>query len=524
MALGNSDKQRRFDDPAAILGDRLVAGSLYRLLSDEGDRLFGDDYFADLYTESAKGRPTIAARVLATVMLLQSFEGLSDREATDRLGADLRWQAAAGVGVGAEPFHATVLVGIRNRLRSSVRPRRLFEDTVSVAKESGVLKSKVRVLDSTALYDAVATQDTVTQLRSAIRKVLSVVDGELAEVIRSVLARDDDYTASGKPPCDWDDPAEREALVDALVRDAHAALVVLDGAVLGPAGGDAAELLALVAGQDVAESDDGTFRIVRGVAKDRLISTVDKEARHGHKSANRRFDGYKTHLSVDPDSEIIAETATTPANAHDHDAVDDLVAEVLGEVEEGDGESPMVVGDGAYGDGATRAKLRDLGMEVVAKLASVRNTTGGYSKDRFVVDMVSRTVTCPAGQCVTITASKGGGGKASFGALCTTCPLRSECTSAKRGRSVTIHPHEDELVMARRAQRQEGWLEYYRATRPMVERKIAHFTRRSWGGRKARCRGLERVNTDVLTRAGVLNLARLATLGLTWSGTGWHIA
>jgi hypothetical protein len=184
----------------------------------------------------------------------------------------------------------------------------------------------------------------------------------------------------------------------------------------------------------------------------------------------------------------------------------------------------MVVGDGAYGDGATRAKLRDLGVEVVAKLASVRNTTGGYSKDRFVVDMVSGTVTCPAGQCVTITASKGGGGKASFGALCTTCPLRSECTSAKRGRSVTIHPHEDELVVARYAQRQEGWLEYYRATRPMVERKIAHFTRRSWGGRRARCRGLERVTTDVLTRAGVLNLARLATLGLTWNPTGWNIA
>jgi Transposase domain (DUF772) len=107
--------------------------------------------------------------VLATVILLQNFEGLSDREATDRLGADLRWQAAAGVVVGAEPFHATVLVGLRNRLRASTHPRRLFEDTVALAKESGVLKSKVRVLDSTALYDAVATQDTVTQLRAAIR-------------------------------------------------------------------------------------------------------------------------------------------------------------------------------------------------------------------------------------------------------------------------------------------------------------------------------------------------------------------
>jgi IS5 family transposase len=524
MALGSSDKQRRFDDPASVLGDRLVPGSLYRLLSDHGDRLFDDDYFADLYTESPKGRPTIPARVLATVMLLQSFEGLSDREATDRLGADLRWQAAAGVGVGAEPFHATVLVGLRNRLRASTRPRRLFEDTVALAKESGVLRSKVRVLDSTALYDAVATQDTVTQLRAVIRKVLTVVDVDLAAAIRAVLVRDDDYASAGKPPCDWDDPASRDALVDALVRDAQAALLVLDGATLGPVATDAAELLALVAGQDVAQSDDGTFAIVRGVAKDRVISTVDTEARHGHKSANRRFDGYKTHLSVDPESEIIAEVTATAANAHDHDAVDDLVAEVVAEVEGNEGESPMVIGDGAYGDGATRAKLRDLGVEVVAKLASVRNATGGYSKDRFVVDMVTRTVTCPADQRVAITPRKGGGGKASFGALCATCPLKSECTSAKRGRSITIGPHEDELVVARTAQRQAGWLEYYRATRPMVERKISHFTRRPWGGRKARCRGLARVKTDVLTRAGVLNLARLATLGLSWGETGWGIA
>ena len=229
MAIGTSNKQRRFDDPATLLGDRLAEGSLYRLLSDEGHRLFGDDYFEDLYTTSKKGRPTVPARVLATVMLLQSFEGLSDREAIDRLGADLRWQAACGVAVGAEPFHPTVLVGARTRLRKSVRPNRLFEDSVTLAKEAGVIRSKVRVLDSTALFDAVATQDTVTQLRASIRKLLNVVDAELATKVRSVLTRDDDYSSSGKPPCDWDDREAREALVDALVTDAVAALSVLEG-------------------------------------------------------------------------------------------------------------------------------------------------------------------------------------------------------------------------------------------------------------------------------------------------------
>ncbi len=213
----------------------------------------------------------------------------------------------------------------------------------------------------------------------------------------------------------------------------------------------------------------------------------------------------------------------TPANAHDHDAVDELVAEVLAYSDDTD-TKPMVVGDAAYGDGATRAKLRAAGVEVMAKLAPVRNTTGGFSKDRFSVDTEAGTVTCPAGQTVAVTASRPGGGKASFGALCAACPLRTSCTSAKRGRSITIHPHENELALARNGQRDPGWLERYRATRPMVERKIAHFTRRAWGGRKARCRGLARVTTDVKTRAGVLNLARLAALGLTWSERGWTVA
>jgi hypothetical protein len=88
----------------------------------------------------------------------------------------------------------------------------------------------------------------------------------MAAALRAVLRRDDDYATVGKPPCDWDDRGAREALVDALVRDANAALAVLnDRALTGPLG-EAAELLALVAGQDVEAGEDGVFRIARRVA------------------------------------------------------------------------------------------------------------------------------------------------------------------------------------------------------------------------------------------------------------------
>ena len=521
MALGRSRVQQRFENPREILGDRLREGSIYRLLADHGHELFGDDYFADLYAESVRGRPTIPARVMASVMVLQAFEGLSDAEAVDRLSFDLRWQAACGVDTGYVAFHPTSLVGQRNRLRASDRPRRLFEDTKVVAKETGAMKGRARVLDSTPLYDAVATQDTVTQLRAAIRKLLMALDqaaSPLAETVRAALERDDEYASVGKPPCDWDDKAAREALVDALVRDALAALGAIDAKALPVGAQGAAELLATVAGQDTEAGDDGVFRIVQKVAKDRVISTVDPEARHGHKSRHRRFDGYKAHLSLDPDSELIDEVAVTPANTPDRDAVDGLLEGLA--VEE---DKPEIVGDSAYADGATRATLAGAGFEVVAKVPPVRNATGLFTKDRFRVDLKSQSVTCPAGQRVAIIPTRDGGGRASFNVHCKNCPLRRACTKSRAGRTITIGRHEGLLQVARAEQATPEWQARYRADRPKVERKLSHFMRRGWGGRHARVRGRRRIATDVDARAGAINLARLAVLGLAHDGARWSV-
>jgi hypothetical protein len=537
VAIGLADRQARFDDAALLLGEELRVGSVYRLLAEHGDRLFGDDYFADLFTRSRLGRPTVPARTIATVMLLQAHEGLSDREACDRLAFDLRWKAAAGMPVGSGSFHPTVLVGMRNRLRASQRPRRLFEDVNMAARAAGLLTGRRRVLDSTPLLDAVATQDTVTQLRAAIRKLLTVAeqagDVELAVAVRAVLTRDDEYATVGKPPCDWDDRAAREVLVDALVRDANAALAVLHGRELVGALGAAGELLALVAGQDVERGTDAMFRIARRVARDRVISTVDPEARHGHKSQARTFDGYKSHLNVDPDDELITNVTLTPANTPDRDVIDELLHEPAPSAHGGDAgsESPDpharegfdVYGDSAYADGQTLHDQAARGNEMHAKVPPVRNAHG-YSKDQFTIDPDAGTVTCPAEHTVPIRSARRGGGQARFGKLCPGCPLQAACTKARGGRVITIHPHETDLQHAKTRQRDPAWQSDYRAHRPIVERKIAHFTRRPWGGRKARCRGQARILTDVLTRAGAINLARLAALGLHHGDNGWAIA
>jgi IS5 family transposase len=518
MALGVAKTQARFEDPGQLLGDRLRG--IYRFLADFGGRLFPDDYFADMYKESRRGRPTVPARVLATVMILQAHEGLSDQEAVDRLECDLRWQAAAGVPSGCEGFHATVLVGMRNRLRASERPRRLFEDTKRVAGEAGVMGVRARVLDSTPLFDAVATQDTVTQLRAGIRKLLMLLQGlNLGAKVRLALQRADDYVSLGKPPCDWGDPGARDELVDALVRDVKIAVEVMAGQKCSQAVAEVVALLAELAGQDIETAADGTFRIARAVAKNRIISTVDVQARHGHKSHDRRFDGYKTHLSIDPDSELIDETAVTAANVADHEAVDDLLAPVAQMPEK-----PDVYGDSAYADAENLSHLEDQGFTVMAKVPAAHARDGRYSKDEFGIDLEAETVTCPAGQVAPIRWGRDGDGLASFGPACSSCPLAEQCTTNASGRTISIHPHEQTLQNHKAEQQTAHWQQAYTATRPTVERKIAHFVSRVWGGRKARTRGKDRIATDVDSRAAALNWSRLDVLGVHWNGATWAAA
>ena len=330
MTLGKSPtSEDAFRSGTEFCRDRVSASSIYGLLYRESHRLFPDEAFADLFAEI--GRWSVPPRIVAVVMVLQRLEGLSDREAVDRITFDLRWKyAAGGLDFDYAGFVHTVLVDMRARLRRSERPNRIFEMGLEVAREAGLIGRK-RVLDSTALYDAVATQDTVTLIRSAIRALLRIVDERLNAELSSCCKRDDDYLAPGKPSCDWDDVQAREALVDTLARDAYAILAALDGRTLTSEVTQAAKLVATVVGQDLEQRDDGMFRIARRVATNRVISTVDPEARHGHKTAARGFDGYKGHLAIDPDSEIITATTVTAGNVADGSVGGELVADVLDE-------------------------------------------------------------------------------------------------------------------------------------------------------------------------------------------------
>src|SRR3954453_20761361 len=253
-------------DTESVSGHLLPQGSVYAFLAEHRRELFPDAMFADLFP-SALGRPSVPADVVAAVLLLQALEGGSDREAVEALTFDLRWKAACGLPIGSAEFHPTVLTYWRARLAASARPNRIFDAVRQVVAATGALSGKTRrVLDSTVLEDAVAPQDTVTQLIASIRRVRREVPGA-AEVIAAHCSAHD-YDDAGKPRIAWDDDQARAELVDALVGDAHRLLGHLPEAELEPRAAEAVALLALVAGQDVEPADggdgtDGRWQIAR---------------------------------------------------------------------------------------------------------------------------------------------------------------------------------------------------------------------------------------------------------------------
>jgi IS5 family transposase len=502
---GKSDPNAELLDAAALCRQLVPDGSVEAFLADHRHELFPDEVFADLFP-SGRGRPSIPGDVVASVMVLQALEGLSDREAERALRDRISWKVATGLPIDSTGFDYSVLTYWRTRLRRSDRPERIFDAVREVVAATGVLAGRSRrALDSTLLDDAVATQDTVTQLVAAIRRVRRVVPAAAAVALAA-----HDYGSAAKPAIAWDDPIAKQALVTGLVNDALALIDALVEVTLSDDQADAIGLLALIAGQDVEPGvTAGTWRIAERVAPDRIISVVDPQSRHMHKSRSEYRDGYKAHVAVEPDSGIITGASLTPANVGDGPAGVTLL--------DGEPAGGEVYADSAYGGGETRVEIRRRGHDAVIKPIPLRPAVpGGFTRDDFIIDHQRRTATCPAGHAVPI----GAGGAAIFGSRCARCPLRSRCTTAARGRTVRLNPHDDELVYGRDAWRDPVVQVHYRKHRPMVERTIAWLV--AHGNRRVPYRGVERNHQWLSHRVAALNLRRLVTLGLdqvegTWS-------
>ena len=556
--LGKRSDQKGLWEADRLYLDYVGKDTFYGLLASLRGQLFSDDDFAEIYCPD-NGRDSVPPSLLATALLLQTYDKVSDAEAKARADFDIRWKVALGIEIEDRPFAKSTLQLFRAQLILHDKVREVFEGSLRLARQSGYLKKRgMRVaLDTTYILGRGAVKDTYNLLADGIVKLLRVL-AAVANIAVGEWAEAQGYeryfgsSIKGEATIDWSDRKARAALLGELVADADRLLELARQAwvELPEDSGqrqsivDGAELLGQLLLQDVErksgdgdgdaradDADDGVS-IRDGVSKDRMLSVHDPELRHGHKSSRRRFNGHKAAIVVDTDSQLITAVDVLPGNAPDNLGALELV-------EQSEASTGSVVeeamGDAAYGDGGTRQTFAEAGRRLVAKVPG-RPDRKHYPKNDFHLDLAAGSCTCPAGQ---VTHAIVPAGKRTDrtgriyrlqafqfdGAVCGVCPLRSQCIAAqgRKGRRVLIHPQEGMLQQARALQQSADYDEY-RARRVVVEHRLARLVQ--LGIRQARYFGRVKTKFQLYLAATVANLTlvagKIGLLGSTDGGAAGH--
>ncbi len=464
-------------------------------------------------TYSPRGQDPVPPALLAMVTLLQAYTGASDAEAVDAAEMDLRWQLVLGtIGQTNAPFGQGSLVRFRTRLIDADLDQRLIDRTVEIARRTGKFGwQKLRVaLDSSPLSGAGRVEDAWNLLGHAMAKLVAVL-ARAAEIDEERVVKEAGAhvllgsSLKANLDIDWDDAKARSRALGVLVRQAEDLIRWADANVPALMRKDdvaaAVALLRTVIEQNSEPDPDtpGGRRIPRGVPIERICSVGDPEMRHGRKSSSKAFNGYKRHVATHVDAPLVLAAYALPANQPENQAVPRLLDSVArhGAIDE-------LFIDRGYVSHDRVSDLDRKGVPVRCRPWPVVNSLGLFSKNEFTIDLRRRRVTCPAGRTTEFIEPKR---EAVFEpAHCNSCSQRSRCTTAKKGRTVLVHPQEALLRKLQRGAATKSGRERLRA-RVAVEHRLARI-QGSQGG-KARYLG-ERKNTfDLRRHAAVANLVEL---------------
>jgi transposase len=504
---------------AAWCAGLLPEGSFYALLAEHGDRIVRDEDFAECYSPGM-GRPSIPPSLLAKVLLLAFRDGLSDQRAMEALRFDLRWKVALDLPVDHPGFHPTSLVKFRARLLLHGKERVVFERSIELAAELGLLDGDVeQIVDSTPMLGAAAIQDTVTLVRAGVRKLLDAARAadthaatRLAERLAFGYARPRE-----KPACDWHDKHARDAMLVEVATDAQRALRAIEQAsefAGDHAVGEAARLLSEIVGQEFdTDTDESAPRPRHRRQTRQIISAHDPEMRHGRKTNAWRFTGYKLHVATATKTPLLTALTISPGNEHDGHHTAGLV-----EQQPRQRRPQRVIGDTAYGNVEVREQLEQRAIRVLAPL----HTTGDANekvlhKDRFAIDLEHETVTCPGGKSAPIYKPRPSGPAANGTRIarftltdCQPCPLRERCAPPNGRRQITVHRREDLRQAALRELADPVQRAHLKRTRPRVERLLGLIVYR-YHARKSRYLGAQKSTLQAAWTAVLVNLHPIGT-------------
>ena len=463
---------------------------------------------ASLYRQAERGQPPVAPAMLALALILQAYMGVSDDEVIEATVMDRRWQLVLDcLDTEHAPFSKGTLVAFRQRLIEAHLARRLIERTIEIAHQSQGFGSRAlrAALDSSPLWGAGRVEDTYNLVGHALKKIMRVVADqqgrELVEVAKEAGAEVVCETSlKAALDQDWDQVGQREEALGVVLKVLQAVqtwvqtLSQEEASLAQPP----LEIAQQVKEQDVQVDEAGKASLIKGVAKDRRISVEDGQMRHGRKSRSVRVDGYKRHVLHDLDTGLIRAVGLTPANAPEATVTEAISADL----DRQEGVLKELHIDRAYLS-SHWVRERSEELEISCKAWPVRQGKH-FHKQSFVLDWERQIIRCPAQQEMPFVP----GGVVHFPKeSCAQCPLKAQCTSSAKGRSVSIHPDEALLIELRQRQQTAQGRAKLRE-RVAVEHTLAHVGH--WQGRRARYRGLRKNLFDLRRCAVVHNLHVLA--------------
>ncbi len=491
--------------------ERIRRAKLFVFLRHHRHDLFDEPFqqeLATLYRPNKRGHPPIAPAQLALAVILQAYTGVSDDEVIEATLMDRRWQLVLDcLDTDQPPFSKGTFVAFRKRLIEAQMDRRLIERTIEQARSTQEFGSRAlrAALDSSPLWGAGRVEDTYNLLGHALKKAIRIVAKQqgrgLAEVGQEAGAALVCQTSvKAALDCDWDQPGQRDEALRLVLQVLQAVetwvqTLPLEEIELARGTLEVAQHIQV---QDVQIDEKGKASLLKGVAKDRRISIEDAEMRHGRKSRSVRVDGYKRHVLHDLDTGLVRAVGITPANV----AEASVTKEIDADLEPQGVRLTELHIDRAYLS-SHFVRERSDELEIYCKAWPVREGKR-FSKQAFTLDWDQQIIRCPAEQEMPFVP----GGVVHFPKdICAQCPLKPQCTTSAKGRSVSIHPDEA-LLIELRARQQTPQGRAHLRERVAVEHTLAHVG--WWQGRRARYRGTRKNLFDLRRCAVVHNLHVLA--------------
>lgn len=494
---------------------------LFGFLRRHRHELFDDGFQTELetmYRDTGAGHTPRPPALMCMVLLLQAYVRASDAEAVEASVMDARWKLVLDCLDCEEPvFSQGALQQFRERLITHDMDKRLLERTVELARKykgfdwRKLPKSLQIAIDSRPLAGAGRVEDTFNLLGHAGRKVLECAAKQTGTTPQAIGYQADcplllASSVKAGLDIDWSDEEHKADAINRLVDQIESLVSWVDENLAERSVDEPIQryLDALVEfeEQDLERLPNGKVKIAIGVAKDRRISVEDPEMRHGRKSKNKAFNGYKEHLAADLKTQLILACAVTPANAPEHTAAATLTGEVC---DQGFEIGELHNDRGYVGSPAIDQVEQDGGKVLSKPWRQANNTTGLFTKADFDINIRDKTITCPGGEVEAFEFGK----TVEFNpSACAQCYLRNDCTTraSEHGRTVHISKGEARQKRWRENQATKKGRQKLRA-RTGIEHRLAHTSARK--GPRARYRGVRKNVYDLRRTSALQNLENI---------------